>query len=73
MPHDPSTLPMSCPRCQHGEAALFISTNTVVTVRCTHCGVSWAADASRLPDYIQRAVTAIVAARRPFAAHPYKN
>ena len=73
MPHDPSTVPTSCPRCQHSDAALFISTSTVVTVRCTKCGFSLPADASRLPDYIQRAVTAIVSARRPLAAHTYTH
>ena len=71
MPRDDSTLPMSCPRCRHGEAALFISSSTVLTVRCTKCSHSWAADASRLPDYIRSAVMAIVDARRPYATHTH--
>ena len=70
MPIGPSTLSMPCPCCRHDEAALFIS-STVVTVRCTACGYSWPADALRLPEYIQRAVTAIVAARRPSETHTH--
>jgi hypothetical protein len=69
MPRAKSTIPLECPRCEHSEAALFISSTTVMTAKCTRCAHTWMADTTVLPEYILRAVTAIVGVRRPYATH----
>ena len=47
-----SILALRCPTCGHGAARLYISSKSVLTVRCAHCDHVWCVDRKTMPETV---------------------
>ncbi len=56
-----SSLQLRCPKCEHSEAQLFVSSKSVVTVHCASCRHPWSLEITALPtetkQQLQRLMT----------------
>jgi hypothetical protein len=43
-----------CPSCGHDQARLFVSSATVVTVKCARCEFPWSVDVTSMPDGLRK-------------------
>jgi hypothetical protein len=43
-------LPLTCPRCQHDIAILFVTSRTRVKVTCAQCHHAWDVNLDGVPD-----------------------
>ena len=55
-------LPISCPKCHHDSARLFINSKTVITVQCARCDHEWVVDLTAVPEAVRKQVP-------PYAMH----
>ena len=44
---------LRCPRCEYPEARPFVSSRTVLTVRCTQCHHTWSMEISEVTDEVR--------------------
>lgn len=54
MTHMDSLLPLRCPTCSHDGAEVYISSNTVLTVRCSRCSHVWCVDVTGLSPAVRK-------------------
>jgi len=52
-------LPIRCLACSHDAAEVYISTITVLTVRCPQCSHVWCLDVRNLDDVVRKQLEAI--------------
>jgi len=52
-----SLLPIPCPHCDNDEVLLFISSQSVLTVKCPQCARTWSIEVAELPKGIRQRLT----------------
>ena len=60
---DPVVLPLHCPNCGHDGAWPYITSQTVLTVKCSECRHAWSIEVDTLRLEIRERVTAAIGAR----------
>jgi phage FluMu protein Com len=43
------SLPIRCPKCAHDQVRLYISSVTVLTIKCPECAFVWSIEIASLP------------------------
>ena len=71
MQQSESALPMTCPRCHHREATLYVSAGNMLSVTCPKCGQQWATSYDVVPVEIKKTVQVILL-NRALARHRYR-
>jgi len=52
-----SLLRLQCPHCDHDHARVFISSRTVLTVKCPQCARTWSIEVAALPPDTRQQLT----------------
>ena len=42
-------LPIRCPKCTHDQVRLYVSSATVLTIKCPECAFTWSIEIASLP------------------------
>ena len=48
-----TTLALLCPKCEHVEARLFVSSYTILTVICAKCSHAWSVEIAAVPPSVR--------------------
>ena len=46
-------LPIRCPKCTHDQVQLYISSATILTIKCPECEFTWSVEIATLPPDTQ--------------------
>lgn len=49
-----TTLNLHCPKCDHDQAKLYITSDTIATVQCTVCQFQWSLEVAAIPEDVRR-------------------
>jgi len=52
-----SLLRIQCPHCDHDQVRVFISSLTVLTVKCPQCARTWSIEVAALSPYTRQQLT----------------
>ena len=53
-------LPIHCPKCAHDQVRLYVSSATVLTIKCPECAITWAIEIASLPTETREQVAQAV-------------
>ena len=56
MPNRNRLWPVRCPKCDHSGSRLVLASRTIMTLKCSSCGHTWATDLETLTPDIQQHV-----------------
>ena len=42
-------LPIRCPKCTHDQVRLYVSSASVLTIKCPECAFTWSVEIATLP------------------------
>jgi hypothetical protein len=53
-------LPIRCPKCIHDQMRLYVSSASVLTVKCPECAFTWTVEIASLPVETRNQLTQVI-------------